>query len=92
LAAETVLSWCRARGIGVVTTSAQASEDHWAARYPLPCLLLFGSEGQGLASPLLGAGDLAVRIPMHGRVDSLNLAVSAGILLYEVRRHARCVE
>jgi TrmH family RNA methyltransferase len=84
--ADEVLAWCRAHAIGVVTTSAEAREDHWSARYPRPCLLLFGSEGQGLPHGILEAGDLTVRIPMQGHVDSLNLAVSAGILLYEARR------
>lgn len=84
--AETVLDWCRLHGIGIVTTSAQAEQDHWSARYPRPCLLLFGSEGEGLSPALLRAGDLAVRLPMQGHVDSLNLAVAAGILLYEARR------
>jgi TrmH family RNA methyltransferase len=89
---EPVSTWCRARGIGVVTTSSHAARvDHWSARYPDPCLLLFGSEGHGLPDVAVGAGDLAVRIPMSGAVDSLNLAVAAGILLYEVRRSRRDV-
>lgn len=84
--AEAALAWCRAQGIGIVTTSSQGGVPHWSARYPQPCLLLFGSEGEGLPPALLRGGDLAVRIPMSGSVDSLNLAVSAAILLYEVRR------
>jgi TrmH family RNA methyltransferase len=86
LTIQALLSWCRAHDIGVVTTSTQANVDHWSARYPEPCLLLFGSEGQGLPAVRLQAGDLAVRIPMQGHVDSLNLAIATGILLYEVRR------
>lgn len=85
-APEDLLRWCRASGIGVVTTSSSATQDHWSARYPDPCLLLFGSEGRGLADGLLDAGDVAVRIPMAGSADSLNLAVAVGILLYEARR------
>lgn len=88
--ADEVLTWCVRHGIGVVTTSAAARQDHWSARYPQSCLLLLGSEGEGLPAALLHAGDLAVRIPMLGHVDSLNLAVSAGILLYEARRPERC--
>jgi len=82
----TLLDWCHARGVGVVTTSAHAAVSHWEAVYPAPTLVLFGSEAQGLAPDVLAAGDLAVRIPMYGGVTSLNLAVAAGILLYEVRR------
>lgn len=83
---DALLAWCREQGIGIVTTSNSAPTDHWSARYPERCLLLFGSEGEGLPDGLLAAGDLAVRIPMYGSADSLNLAVAAGVLLYEVRR------
>ena len=79
-------AWCREQGIGIVTTSDRAPIEHWSARYPERCLLLFGNEGEGLPEALLAAGDMAVRIPMYGGADSLNLAVAAGVLLYEVRR------
>jgi RNA methyltransferase, TrmH family len=83
---DEVLAWCHGHGIGVVATSSQAAQSHWSVAYPQSCLLLFGSEGEGLSPGLLAQGDLAVHIPMTGQVDSLNLAVAAGILLYEVRR------
>jgi RNA methyltransferase, TrmH family len=83
---EEVYSWSRAHGVGVVTTSARAAREHWQAAYPSPLLLLFGNEGRGLPPEIVGQGDLAVRIPMHGGASSLNLAVAAGVLLYEVLR------
>ena len=58
----------------------------WAAELPLPLAVLFGSEGAGLPADLLAAADTQVAIPMTGTAESLNLAVAAGILLYEVRR------
>ena len=81
-----VLAWCQSGGVGVVTTSAQATHTHWQTQFPRPALLLMGSEGEGLAPEVLGRGDLAVRIPMGGSGDSLNLAVATGILLYEAQR------
>ena len=44
--------------------------------------LLLGAEGPGLSSAALGAGDLAVRIPMHHGVDSLNVAAAAAVACY----------
>jgi TrmH family RNA methyltransferase len=85
---EEFLQWAAAHGLGVVTTSAHADADHWTVSYPLPLALLLGSEGSGLPPDLLARGDLRVRIPMLGTAPSLNLAVAAGILLYEVRRRA----
>lgn len=81
-----LLDWARAREVTVVTTSARAATVYWDATYPGPCLILLGSEGTGLAPDVLARGDLQVRIPMEGRVSSLNVAVAAGILLYEARR------
>jgi RNA methyltransferase, TrmH family len=58
----------------------------WEAEFPVPLALLLGSEGEGLPAPLLDRAGLHVRIPMVGTAESLNLAVAAGVLLYEVRR------
>jgi RNA methyltransferase, TrmH family len=80
------LAWARARGVTVAATSARAGVSCWDAALPLPLALLLGSEGSGLPDDLLGAADLQVAIPMTGTAESLNLAVAAGILLYEVRR------
>ncbi|MDQ6603382.1 MAG: RNA methyltransferase [Chloroflexota bacterium] len=83
---EEVFSWSSAHGVSVVTTSARATYEHWQAVYPSPLLMLFGNEGRGLPPDIVARGDLSVRIPMHGSASSLNLAVAAGVLLYEVLR------
>jgi RNA methyltransferase, TrmH family len=81
-------AWARRAGVSVVTTSAKAAASYWAASYRRPVALLLGSEGDGLPATLLERGDLQVRIPMVGTAESLNLAVAAGLLLYEVRRRS----
>lgn len=78
--------WAEARGVHTVATSAHAQEVYWDAAYDLPALLLLGSEGEGLPAEVMEAAELAVTIPMYGASSSLNLAVAAGLLLYEVRR------
>ena len=82
---DELLSWCFDNDVAVVTTSARAPHDYRTVEYPAPKLLLFGSEGEGLSDDVIARGDLAVRIPMEGRVDSLNLAVAVGILLYAAK-------
>jgi TrmH family RNA methyltransferase len=72
--------------VTVVTTSAKAPISFWEAGYPRPLALLLGPEGAGLPDDVLAAGDLQVRIPMTGTAESLNLAVAAGLLLYQARR------
>jgi len=80
------LTWARSHGVAVAATSARASVSHWHAEWRLPLALLLGSEGTGLPADLIDAADLRVAIPMTGTAESLNLAVAAGVLLYEVRR------
>jgi TrmH family RNA methyltransferase len=76
------LSW-RARWPGsVVGTLLTADTDYRAADYRRPSLILMGNEQAGLPPNLAAACDVAVKIPMRGRADSLNLAVATGIMIY----------
>jgi TrmH family RNA methyltransferase len=84
---DALLSWARAGDLRVVATSAHGRVDHWKAEYPDRCLLLFGSEATGLTDEALAAADEVVRIPQQGAASSLNLAVAAGIVVYEAARH-----
>ena len=79
-------AWAGAGGVTVVTTSARAPLSFWEASYPRPLALLLGAEGTGLPADVLARGDIQVRIPMVGTAESLNLAVAAGLLLYEAQR------
>ena len=80
--------WSRARGVQVVATSGGAVANHWDISYPTPLAVLFGSEGPGLPEQALRRADRRVRIPMVGTAESLNLAVAAAVMMYEVRRSA----
>jgi RNA methyltransferase, TrmH family len=84
--ADEFLDWATASGVTVAATSASGSVSCWAATLPLPLAVLLGSEGAGLPDDLLAAADVRVAIPMTGTAESLNLAVAAGVVLYEVRR------
>lgn len=76
------VAWARAGGYGLYGSSAKGATDYRAARYPRPLVLLLGSEREGLTPDQAAACDVIVRLPMTGRVTSLNLAVAAGVLLY----------
>jgi|SRR5215472_8355410 len=80
------LDWGRHSDVTVAATSARSSMSCWDADLRLPLAVLLGSEGTGLPDDLLATADLQVAIPMTGTAESLNLAVAAGVLLYEVRR------
>jgi RNA methyltransferase, TrmH family len=68
----------------VVGTQLTATEDFRARPYRAPTLLLMGGEGPGLSQELGGACTRLVKIPMAGRLDSLNLAVATALMLYEI--------
>ena len=80
--------WARQHAYHVVGTSARAGDDYRAAHYAFPCILLMGNEQKGLSPEQMAACDETVRIPMLGQVSSLNLAVAAGVMLYQVLAHS----
>jgi TrmH family RNA methyltransferase len=84
--AAAFLEWAAARELTVAAASGHAGTSYWEADLRPPIALLLGSEGSGLPEDVLAAAGQQVRIPMTGTAESLNLAVAAGILLYEVRR------
>ena len=51
--------------------------------YPYPCCLIFGNEVEGIRPEILELCDARVRIPMHGMKGSLNVVVSAGVIIYD---------
>jgi TrmH family RNA methyltransferase len=78
-----LIAWSDAAGIHRVGTSAHASIDYRTFRPTEPWLLLLGSEQKGLSAEDLAACETSISLPMRGRASSLNLAVAAGILLYQ---------
>ncbi len=78
-----VLSDLRARGVRVVGAEAGAPLAYRDADLRGPLALVVGSEGAGLAPAVRRRCDLLVRIPMRGRVGSLNAAVAGSILVFE---------
>lgn len=84
-----VLEWCNARGIHSVCADAEGSKVFTDFDWSRPCALIVGPESSGLSSEEISAANEAVRIPMQGPVESLNVAVATGILLYEAARQRR---
>ncbi|MEZ6134828.1 MAG: 23S rRNA (guanosine(2251)-2'-O)-methyltransferase RlmB [Pirellulaceae bacterium] len=74
------------QGLQVVAADANKQTSMWSSELTQPTVLIIGSEAQGVQPELLELCDQRLWIPMHGKVSSLNAAVAAGILLYEIRR------
>ncbi|MDH7577437.1 MAG: 23S rRNA (guanosine(2251)-2'-O)-methyltransferase RlmB [Bacillota bacterium] len=73
-------------GLWVFGADPAASLNYWQADLKGPLALVIGGEGKGLGPSLTKACDYLIRIPMRGKVGSLNAAVAGSILLYEVLR------
>ena len=81
-----VLAWLRDRGLRVVAARVDGSMPYAEADLRGPVALVLGSEATGLTEAWSGEDVTAVRLPMRGRADSLNVAAAAAILFYEARR------
>lgn len=74
------------RNIWVVGTAADAKQSYTEWDWTLPAAIFLGNEGHGLHRLVREHCDTLVRIPVVGNLDSLNVSVAAGVLLYEARR------
>ena len=81
-----LLPWLRSAGLRLVAATPDGDTRPSEVRFDGPVAIVIGSEERGLDPAVLDAADVRVRIPMRGTVDSLNVSVSAGILLYEAVR------
>ena len=87
---EEALRWLRERGIAIVAATPQAEARYTDVDMRGPVAIAVGTEKEGLSPAWIEGADLAVRIPMRGRVNSLNVATATSLLLYEaVRQRGR---
>ena len=81
---EDFLPWLRGGSGQLVAASLREAVPYRGAPYEAPCFVMVGNESQGLPAEYEAACDLRVTMPMRGRADSLNAAVAAAVLAYEV--------
>ncbi len=83
---DQILEYCSQRGIATIATSPTADKLYTEANLASPCALVLGTEHAGLSVDLMNQSDQLVAIPMRGAGDSLNVASSAAVILYEAVR------
>ena len=79
------IAWLRQGPGQLVGTSLKAATGYLEADYQAPCFLLIGNEQQGLPAAYEAECDLLVKIPMAGRADSLNAAMAAAVMAFQVK-------
>ena len=77
------------KGVWIVGTDMEDSEPYDEIDYKTPTALIIGSEGFGMSDLVKKNCDFIARIPMNGKVNSLNASVAAGIMIYEVIRQRK---
>ncbi|MGY6276851.1 23S rRNA (guanosine(2251)-2'-O)-methyltransferase RlmB [Methylomonas sp. MgM2] len=81
-----VMRWLKERNIWIIGTAGEADRSIYDLKLDMPLALVMGAEGTGLRQLTRKHCDFLVKIPMSGQVESLNVSVAAGVLMYEVFR------
>ena len=80
------LGWMKDSGLWIVGASGETNTSIYDANLDLPAAVVMGAEGKGLRRLTRENCDLLVKIPMMGQVESLNVSVATGVVLYELQR------
>ncbi len=83
---EGVISFLNDKGIGIFCASLSASKNYVEATLTGPTAIVVGTEATGLSSAWLSNSQENLIIPMQGHIDSMNVSVSAAILIFEAKR------
>ena len=83
---STDIAIAKSQGMQIIATVPTASRPYWEIDFSRSSLILIGNEGAGLSADLLKLADVQVTIPLAPGVESLNVAIATGLMLYEARR------
>jgi TrmH family RNA methyltransferase len=83
---EECLAWLKEKGINTYAAALTATEFYHEQDFKKPTALVFGTEADGLSDFWLNKADKQIKIPMRGKIDSLNVSGSCAIMMFEVGR------
>ena len=86
MAFDDAIDWAQESKLRTTAADAEADTAHYDVDWFKPRMLVFGSEAHGLSDDERRKVDEIIKIPMEREVESLNLAVAAGVILFEARR------
>lgn len=87
--AEDILKRLRDGNIAIAVTAADADRSVFEAALSRPLAFVFGNEGRGVSGQIRESANLFLKIPLYGKAESLNVATSAAICLYEAVRQRK---
>ena len=86
-----VLRWLKEQNIWIMGTAGEAEQTVFELKLDMPLAIVMGAEGDGMRHLTRQHCDFLVKIPMVGQVESLNVSVAAGVLMYEAFRQKQLI-
>lgn len=83
---EEIISFLKAKNIAIYCAALQTSVSYHTADFTKPTAIVLGTEATGLSETWIEEGTRNIVIPMQGEIDSMNVSVAAGILIFEAKR------
>lgn len=83
---KTTIEYLKNSGLKIVAATEKAQTYHYETDMNGPLAIIMGSEEKGISPEYLKMVDLNVKIPLYGEIESLNVSVATGVLLYETLR------
>ncbi len=80
------VDFLKGSGINIVSCTEKSDATIQEADFKAPTAIIMGSEEKGISNELISLSDQKCKIPMIGKIESLNVSVAAGMILYEVNR------
>jgi 23S rRNA (guanosine2251-2'-O)-methyltransferase len=80
------IQFLRNSGLTIIAATEKTDKEYTATDYNRPMALILGSEGEGISEEYLKLTDEVVRIPLFGEIESLNVSVASGVILFEALR------
>lgn len=77
------IDYLKESGLQIVACTEKSTEDYFSSDFSLPTAIIMGSEEDGISTEYLKKADKKVKIPLLGKIGSLNVSVAAGVILYE---------
>jgi len=87
--AKESVTFLKNSGLKIIAATEKANSDYTDVDMTQPLALILGSEESGISAELLGMADELIQIPILGEIQSLNVSVAAGVILYEILRQRK---
>lgn len=83
---EQTITWLRSNKVKMFGTALTAKEFYHEVSFRQPSAIIMGSEATGLSQKWVEDADLLIKIPMNGKIDSMNVSASAAVVVFEALR------